>query len=77
MKNLINFVIVCAAVLFLSSCTFGDKGSEKVPDSVSMDTSRTSTPEGGYTGTGVTTDTAVNTGRGTIIKDTTATDSVQ
>ncbi|MDO7743074.1 MAG: hypothetical protein MUP99_04845 [Pedobacter sp.] len=32
------FVIVIGAVLSLSACTMGDKGSEKVPDSVSIDT---------------------------------------
>ena len=75
MKNLVNFIFAGLAAVCFSACTFGDKGSEKVPDSIAIDTNQTSNPEGGYTGTGVTTDSAVNTGRGTIMKDTTARDS--
>lgn len=76
MKNLVNLFALCAFAVCISSCTFGDKGSEKVPDSVAIDTAQTSNPEGGYTGTGITTDTPVNTGRGTISKDTTVKDSM-
>ena len=75
MKRLTKLIALCGLIALGSACTFGDKGSEKVPDSLRIDTTQTSNPEGGYTGTGVTTDTAVNTGRGTIIKDTTKTDS--
>lgn len=35
------FLAVTMGILFLSACTMGDKGSEKVPDSVSIDTNIT------------------------------------
>jgi hypothetical protein len=48
MKNLIKPVFGLAVlILSLGACTAGDKGSEKVPDSASIDTSRTSGGTGG------------------------------
>jgi len=39
MKNSAKyFIAVTLGVLSLSACSMGDKGSEKVPDSVSIDT---------------------------------------
>jgi hypothetical protein len=39
MKNSAKyFIAITLGVLSLSACTMGDKGSEKVPDSVSIDT---------------------------------------
>lgn len=39
MKSSANyFLVTVMGILLLSSCTLGDKGSEKVPDSVSIDT---------------------------------------
>jgi len=39
MKSSVKYyLIVIAGSFFISACTMGDKGSEKVPDSVSIDT---------------------------------------
>lgn len=35
------FLAAITGVLLMSSCTMGDKGSEKIPDSVSIDTTIT------------------------------------
>ena len=51
MKYLIK--TACAfsfAALLFASCTMGDKGSEKVPDSVSIDTTQQSSMSGAATG---------------------------
>lgn len=41
MKSLAKcFIIACLGVISLQACTMGDKGSEKVPDSVRIDTNR-------------------------------------
>jgi len=37
------FTVAVLGILSLSACTMGDKGSEKVPDSVSIDTNITAT----------------------------------
>jgi hypothetical protein len=75
MKMFVKFIpVVLISVLSYSSCTFGDKGKEKEPNTV--DTSTHSSPEvEGATGNGVNPAPAVNTGRGTIMKDTVKTDS--
>jgi hypothetical protein len=38
MKHSAKYLII--AILFLSACTMGDKGSGKVPDSVKIDTNK-------------------------------------
>jgi len=39
MKHSIKYIFVAGAgILFLSACTMGDKGSDKVADSVKIDT---------------------------------------
>jgi hypothetical protein len=76
MRKLVKFITLGTITVLFAACTLGDKGSERVPDSIRIDTnSHGGGEEGGYTGTGVR-DSAVNTGRGTISKDTTGTDSV-
>ncbi|WP_432710751.1 hypothetical protein [Pedobacter sp.] len=76
MRNLLKFITIGTTAALFTACTFGDKGSEKVPDSVRIDTNMHGGGEqGGYQGTGIR-DSAVNTGRGTISKDTTGTDSI-
>jgi outer membrane lipopolysaccharide assembly protein LptE/RlpB len=76
MRKLLKLITLGTTAALFTACTFGDKGSDKVPDSVSIDTNmHGGGAEGGYTGTGVR-DSAVNTGRGTISKDTTGTDSI-
>lgn len=43
MKNSAKYFIVAViAVLSFSACTMGDKGSEKVPDSIKIDTTQKS-----------------------------------
>jgi len=37
------FIVAVLGVISFSACTMGDKGSEKVPDSVSIDTNITAT----------------------------------
>jgi hypothetical protein len=48
MKHVTKYLFITSiGILFLSACTMGDKGSEKVPDSVSIDTniaSQSTTP---------------------------------
>ncbi|TDO20104.1 hypothetical protein [Pedobacter duraquae] len=41
------------AALLFSACTMGDKGSEKVPDSLSIDTTQQSSMSSGTTTTGM------------------------
>ncbi len=51
MKNLFKSTFAIAALgLLLSACTAGDKGSEQVADSVSIDTSQTATSSAGNGG---------------------------
>jgi hypothetical protein len=39
MKHVTKYLFIASiGILFLSACSMGDKGSEKVPDSVSIDT---------------------------------------
>lgn len=48
MKNLLKPTFALAFLVFsLAACTAGDKGSEKVPDSVRIDTTQTSGGTGG------------------------------
>ena len=48
MKNLFKSTFAIGTLaLLLSACTAGDKGSEQVADSVSIDTSQTSTSSAG------------------------------
>jgi len=48
MKNLLKSSFALATlVVFFSACTAGDKGSEQVADSVSIDTTQTSGGTGG------------------------------
>lgn len=48
MKNILKPAFALAFLAFsLSACTAGDKGSEKVPDSVSIDTTKSSMSTGG------------------------------
>ncbi|MBB6502305.1 hypothetical protein [Pedobacter cryoconitis] len=44
MKSSFKYLLI--AVIFISSCTLGDKGSEKVPDSVKIDTTFRPSPAG-------------------------------
>jgi hypothetical protein len=51
MKNLLKPTFAVAALaLFLSACTAGDKASEQVADSVSIDTSQSATSSAGNEG---------------------------
>jgi hypothetical protein len=46
MKSSVKYYLAMTAGLFISACTMGDKGSEKVPDSVSIDTAvKTAQPQ--------------------------------
>jgi len=76
MKTSLKFIpVVLISGLSFYSCTFGDKGKEKKPNTV--DTATHSSPEvEGATGNGINPAPAVNTGRGTIMKDTVKTDSM-
>ena len=75
MKRSLKFIpLVLISIISFSGCTFGDKGKEKKPNTV--DTSTHSSPEvEGANGNGINPAPAVNTGRGTIMKDTVKTDS--
>jgi len=54
MKNLLKSSFALATlVVFFSACTAGDKGSEQVADSVSIDTTQTSGGTGGGSGESV------------------------
>jgi predicted small lipoprotein YifL len=72
MKNLLRPSFAVAILVFsLAACTAGDKGSEKVADSVSIDTTRTS---GGTGGSGTSVDSSsIDTAAtpGSISRDTT------
>ncbi|SEB01601.1 hypothetical protein [Pedobacter hartonius] len=71
MKDLAKyFSIAVVGILSLSACSMGDKGSEKVPDSVKIDTnikSQQSSPPAKTSDTtlidSLQTDTAVKTGK--------------
>ncbi len=76
MNNSVKFISALAlSALLMSACTFGDKGSDKRTDSAAVDTTQKSDPNAGSTGTGISSATPVNTGKGTIMKDPVKTDS--
>ncbi|PTT00831.1 hypothetical protein DBR11_08915 [Pedobacter sp. HMWF019] len=75
MRNLKKYSFLVALPVLLAAGCIGDKGSENRTDTLKVDTSKHSDPNAGSTGTGINEAPAVNTGRGTIMKDTVKTDS--
>jgi hypothetical protein len=77
MRNSVKLITYSAfSVLFISACTFGDKGSEGRTDSAVVDTSVHSNPAGGHRGTGIDPDSPVHTKETSVLKDTMGTDSM-
>jgi len=77
MTKSIKLITFCAlSVLFISACTFGDKGKEGRTDSAVVDTSMHTNPTGGHTGTGINPDTPIHSKENSILKDTMGTDSI-
>jgi hypothetical protein len=76
MKSYLTYVGILTLTISTLSCTMGDKGEEGRTDSTSMtvDTSAsTQSATSGSNGVGVNPAPSVNTGKGTIMEDTTAT----
>lgn len=71
-----KLITFCAlSVLFVSACTFGDKGEEGRTDSAVVDTAIHTNPAGGATGTGIDPDTPIHSKQNSILKDTMGTDT--